>query len=126
MSATQKIAGTIASIFLLVMAGFHGSGFFWITGEMNASNASSFLKEIFPILFVQPSIQLLTLAIFGFLGTYYLREGALLCLVIGFWVMVDAGLAFYLQAFAPGGFLAFTALLFFYAGFHSEKKKGSD
>ena len=58
------------SLFVFAIAMLHGSGFGRFTTDMNESNASAFLKDMFIILYAVPSLFLTTLAAFGVLATF--------------------------------------------------------
>lgn len=98
----KKIVLFLGIALLLVMAILHASGFYYVTKLFRQTNAPTFLQAVFPILFLFPSIQLLGLAAFALLSNY-LGEGARQVLwVTTILVMVNAGLAFVLQAWLPG------------------------
>jgi hypothetical protein len=101
---------------LLIMAFLHGSGIVYVNNLMQESNAEDFLKEIFPVLFANPSIQLFGLAILGILTLFMKHEKQKILGFIFAFVCVDAGLAFYLSATIPGILLLFAALTFGFAG----------
>ena len=81
MTRSNKILCIIGSILLLVMAVFSGSGLSWISGEISKSNSEGFLKDVFPVLFIQVSIHLFGLAILGIM-TIFLAQGARKVLVL--------------------------------------------
>lgn len=112
MLKTSKQLGITGSIFLLVMAGFHISGIRYGSGLIDNSNAVSFVKEIFPVLFAHPSIHLLGLAALGFLAATMKEAGRKVFLVLGIIVLIDAGFAFYLAFYIPGVLLLIAATLF--------------
>ncbi len=96
-----KIVLWTGTLLLLLMAIFHGSGFAFVMDKMNQSNASPFLKEIMPVLFLLPSVHLVCLASLGgisiFLGD---RSRPVLVLVIIF-SGINMVFALYLGAYIP-------------------------
>ena len=97
-----KIFIAAGSLLLLLMALFHGSGFVFVVDKMNESNAPSFLKEITPVLFLQPSVNLLGLASFAGI-TVFLREKARpILLLVAIFVGINVLFALYLEAYIPG------------------------
>ena len=114
-----------SGVLLIVMATFHGSGLFFITEKINASNLSDSIKSIFPVLFVLPSIELIGLGALCFLapmlngGRTHLVYYIVFCLVL-----LNATLAFYLKAWIPGIVLFFTSLLIFATGLQLRAQKG--
>jgi hypothetical protein len=90
---------------LTVMALFHGSGLFYVTDLMAASDARPFLKEIFGPLFAHASFHLLCLAAFGILSIFLGEARRKVVLLIGILILCDAALGFYLGGIIPGGLL---------------------
>lgn len=122
MTKSSKWLCLVGSSFLLIMAGFHGSGLSYIKGVMDDSNAKDFLKEIMPVLFAHPSLHLAVLAIFGFFAPSF-KEGANnVLLLIAVLVLVDSLLAFYLAAILPGILLLTAGLAFFMAAQLNQRK----
>ena len=97
---------------LLIMALLHGSGFAFVVGAMNESNARDFLKDIFPVLFAHPSIQLGGLAVLGLVCSRRLIAMRPALMVVAVLVAIDAGLAFLLSALVPGLLLTAAAACF--------------
>ena len=115
MSKSSKIACAFGIVLLLVMAAFHGSGFFFVSEAITSSNAEPFLKDIVPVLFAHPSIHLLVLAGFGVLAFFLSRDARKLLVLIGIAVFADAGLGFYLGGMIPGSMLSAAALCVVFA-----------
>ena len=110
------------SILLLVTAVLHGSGLTWIHGEVEASNAPQMIKDIFPILFIQVSIQLFGLAMLG-IATPFLSEGSRLILgILTALILANVAFSFYLGAIVPGILLLAAAACFVIGGFGSFSK----
>lgn len=105
----RKIALILGCALLVAMAILHGSGFAYVNGLFQASNAPSFLKDVFPVLFLLPSLQLLGLAAFGFLSTYLATAAQRVQLLTGILVLIDALLACWAQAWVPGILLTVAA-----------------
>ena len=101
---------------LTIMAVFHLSGIQYINGLIQQSNSRSFVKEIFPILFVHPSIQLLGLAGLGMLTLFMRYESGKILVFIAIMVLLDSFLAFHLGAILPGILLIFTSIIFLLGG----------
>ena len=102
----------IGSTLLIFMAFFHGSGFYYVTDQIQQSNATSILKEIFPILFIHPSIHLLGLAALGILTLFMRQESNNILFFISALIFIDSLISFYLEAFIPG-VLLLIAIFFF-------------
>ncbi|MEO1715177.1 MAG: hypothetical protein AAFU60_17755 [Bacteroidota bacterium] len=117
-----RILGLSGTILLLIMAVFHGSGLPYVNEIMMESNAASFLKDIFPILFVQPSLHLLTLAAFAGLGVFFIPDGRRVLKLTALAILVDAILALVLQAWIPAGMLVLAAGLLMVATFYYQAK----
>ncbi len=107
-----KVLHLTASTLLLLMAGFHASGTQYVSGVMLESNASPFLKEIFPVLFILPSLHLLGLAVLGIWALQFGNARRKIAWFIAASVMITTLLAFYLGAILPGGILLTTFLIF--------------
>ena len=118
-SKISKIFCIIGSSFLLIMGAFHGSGFFYVSGAIEKSNAEDFLKDIVPVLFVHPSIHLIHLAGFGVLGLFFTQDFRMLTRFIAAVVSIDAGLAFYLGGLIPGCLLSLATICFVISGYQS-------
>lgn len=105
------------SILLTLMAIFHGSGIKIITNLMRESNSEEFIKEIFPILFLHPSIQLLGLVAFGLSTLYIPGKHKSTLIIISSLVIINSFAAFYLGALLPGILLLISSTCFFIAIF---------
>ncbi|WP_299531229.1 hypothetical protein [Ulvibacterium sp.] len=107
-----RISTILGCALLVIMALFHGSGINYISDLMQQSDAEPFLKEIFPVLFAHPSLQLFGLAGLGIVTLFMKQEiGKILCF-IAIMVCVDSLLAFSLGAIIPGILLIIASLLF--------------
>jgi hypothetical protein len=100
------------NVLLLIMAAFHGSGVIYVTNLMNDSDAKGFLKDIFPVLFMHPSLHLLILAIFGIVAIKMPQEGYRIFRVLMVAILIDAALGFYLGGIVPGILLTLSAACF--------------
>ncbi|MEO1051767.1 MAG: hypothetical protein AAFX87_14150 [Bacteroidota bacterium] len=113
----------IGSSLLIIMAGLHGSGTTYLTEKINQSNASSLIKEVFPVLFVLPSIELLGLAAFSLLTLTMKSEVEKVLALIVILIVVNAALAFYLGALIPGLLIVGAASCFAFAGWERSKRQ---
>ncbi|MEL6663296.1 MAG: hypothetical protein AAFR33_09855 [Pseudomonadota bacterium] len=68
--------------FVLAIAVLHASGFGTFTAQMNESNAGPFLKDMFPILYLMPSLYLAVLAAFGVLALAQPLARRAICLIL--------------------------------------------
>ncbi len=125
-SGLPKILCLIGSIFLLVMAIFHGSGFNYVSSAISETNAEEFLKEIVPVLFAHPSIHLIGLAAFGILSLFLKQEATKILMLLSFIVLTDAFLAFYLGGILPGILLMIPTFSFAIAGFYLKQAYTGD
>lgn len=119
-SKRTRIYCSIGSILLLVMAAFHGSGFFYVREAITSSNAEDFLKDIVPALFAHPSIHLMGLSALGLLTLWLPREAYKVAWLLAALIALDAALAFYLGGAIPGLLLLLAAACFVLSG---EKSK---
>ncbi|MEM9078241.1 MAG: hypothetical protein AAGC43_14455 [Bacteroidota bacterium] len=110
-SKVRRIATITGCILLIVMALFHSSGIYYITELVQKSNTEPFLKEILPVLFLHPSIQLFGLAMLGILTLFMKYEFQKILGFIVILVLIDSFLAFYLGAILPGVLLALSAFV---------------
>ncbi|MEM9649374.1 MAG: hypothetical protein AAF969_12915 [Bacteroidota bacterium] len=115
-SKITKVSTIAGSILLILMALFHGSGIGYVGDLMQKSNAEPLLKEIFPVLFILPSVQLLGLAGLGLLTFSMKHEIRKLLFSIAVLVLIDSILGFYLGAIIPGGLLLFSSFTFMLGG----------
>lgn len=97
---------------LLVMAAFHGSGYSFVSGAIAESNASAFLKDVVPAIFMHVSIHLVGLSAFGFLALFLKHNARGLVALLAAVVMADAILAFYMGGAVPAALLTSAALCF--------------
>ncbi len=111
-----KISIIVGCSLLILMALFHGSGITYITNLIQQSNVEHFIKEIFPVLFTHPSIQLLGLAALGTLTLFMKYEAKKIQFFIAIMVLIDSVSAFYLGAMIPGFLLIFASFTFVLGG----------
>ena len=121
MPKIAKTSTSIGCVLLLIMAAFHGSGLFFIGKAIDASNAESFLKDIFPVLFVHPTIQLAFLAAFGFVAMTVGSGARRFLVLVSLAVFADVALAIYLGGLLPAALLTVAALCFAVAAYKSPK-----
>lgn len=106
-----KILCTIASSILIFIGLFHGSGIVYINGMVQESDVSNLVKNVFPILFISPSIQLIGIGIIGFFAvTQHYNYRILLTLSI--LVLINACFAFFLNALIPGIILLTSSFMY--------------
>ena len=115
-SKIAKIATIIGCTLLLIMAVFHWSGIDYVNNLIQQSNAEPFIKDIFPVLFAHPTIQLLGLSGLGILTLFMKDDGKKILFFISVLVLIDSFLAFYLDAAIPGILLIFTSFVFALGG----------
>ncbi len=111
-SKITKISTLVGCALLIVMAVFHGSGIYYVSDLIHQSDSEPFIKEVFPILFAHPSIQLLGLAGLGILTFFMKHEIEKVLFFIATMVIIDSFLAFYLSATIPGILLVFSSFTF--------------
>lgn len=111
-SRASRIGCLIGSALLFVMGLFHGSGFFYITETIQASNVEDFLKEIVPVLFAHPSIHLLGLSALGILALFLKHDLRKLSWLLALLILIDALLAVVLGAMIPALLLIAAAICF--------------
>ncbi len=119
MPKIAKILTIVGSVLLLIMAAFHGSGFFFVSGAISESNAAGFLKDIVPVLFTHPSIQLVFLAAFGLLALSIGSGARRVLALVSLAVFADVALAVYLGGIVPAVLLAIAAICFGVASYRS-------
>ncbi|MEL6252374.1 MAG: hypothetical protein AAFR87_10230 [Bacteroidota bacterium] len=115
MKASVKLICYIASSLLIIMGIFHGSGINYLTEIVQDSNVSDLVKDIFPVLFIIPSIQLIGLAVLGIMVASMGKYAYRILLLLTILVLIDAILAFYLNALIPGLILSIPAFMFLFA-----------
>lgn len=119
---TIKILCSMASILLLFVGLFHGSGINYINGTVQTSNVSQLVKDVFPVLFISPSIQLIGLGIIGlFAVNKHTNYNILLTLSI--LVLTNSILAFWLNAIIPGFILLIPSLIYLIAAWSSKNQE---
>ena len=112
MNRMSKVLCLIGSSLLIIMALFHGSGFHYIDNLVQTSNSSELIKNIFPVLFILPTIQLIGLAVFGLVAAFTKSQANHILIPLSVLILIDAILAFYLHAVLPGGMLVSASLIF--------------
>jgi len=115
----SKILCLIGSSILFIIAVFHGSGFNYVNSLVLSSDVPDFIKEVFPVLFILPSLQLLGLATFGFIAPYLKDTVHKILIPLSIFILADAALAIYLDALIPALVLALSACLFVLSIFFS-------
>ncbi|WOE76435.1 hypothetical protein [Alterisphingorhabdus coralli] len=113
----SAISCALGIVFVLAIAALHISGFGEFTSQMNASNASDFLKDMFPILYIMPSLYLCALAIFGMLALAMPAMRKPICLILSVAVFSCGALALLLNEWIPVVVMGAGALLFLAAAF---------
>lgn len=76
------ICCALGVLFVSTIAVLHGSGFGRFSAEMNQSNASDFLKGMFQVLYILPSLFLVVLAAFGVLAIFNDKARAQICIIL--------------------------------------------
>lgn len=116
---TVKILCTAASILLLIIGIFHGSGINYINGLVQNSDVSQLVKNVFPILFILPSFQLIGL---GTIGLFAIKKpiNCNILLTLSVLVMIDSIFAFWLNAIIPGFILLAPSLIYLVAAWSSK------
>jgi hypothetical protein len=115
---------TVAGGLLIVMGIFHGSGINYVNGLVQESDVSQLVKRVFPVLFILPSFQLIGLGIIGLLASKHPVRPSIL-LTLSLLVMVDAVLAFWLNALLPGIVLFIPCLLYGAAAWNARQNSVS-
>ncbi len=120
-SKINKISTIVGCILLILMGIFHMSGIHYVTDLIQQSNSEPFIKEIFPILFAHPSIQLFGLAGLGILTLFMKHEIEKILFFITILVFIDSILAFSLGATIPGILLVLSSSAFGLGGIKGTK-----
>ncbi|MEL6322834.1 MAG: hypothetical protein AAFQ84_01230 [Pseudomonadota bacterium] len=97
----SSISCALGVVFVSAIAMLHGSGFGTFTAEMNETNASDFLKDMFQVLYAVPTVFLLTLAAFGVLATLNRRMRRPVCSILCPAVVATGALALVLGEWVP-------------------------
>ncbi len=113
----SRILCFVASGLLLAMAAFHGSGIFYMQDLIQDSDSPDIIKQVFPVLFILPSIELAGLALFGIIAPSLKQYAARILFPLATLVLINALLAFYLTALIPGFILMAPSLIYFYAAY---------
>ncbi|WP_421870733.1 hypothetical protein [Marinoscillum sp.] len=109
-SGVMNVLCAIACILLLAVGILHMSGINYINDMVQQSDVSDLVKQIFPILFLAPSIQLIVLAIFGLIALS--KPSRIVYALISVFVLIDAIFAFWLNALIPGVILLLPGVIF--------------
>jgi len=120
MTRSSRMLTIIGIVMLVIMAGFHGSGFWYVRKSIQSSDASDFLKNIVPALFAHPSFHLLALAAFGVLALFQPQNARPILYLVSLLVLGDAMLGFALGGLGPGLLLVGAATCFGLAGFRQK------
>ena len=107
-----RILVITGSVFLILMGLFHGSGLSFMVNTMNDSNAESFIKEVFPVLYLHPSIHLIAMAVLSLSTVFMKHDHKMVLLLLSSIIIVSAIAAFYLSAWLPGILLLLAVLCF--------------
>lgn len=121
MTRSQKVLCAVGSVLLLLMAAFHGSGYGFVSDAIAESNASAFLKDVVPAVFMHVSIHLVGLSAFGFLAVFLKHNARGMVALLAIVVMADAALAFHMGGPVPAALLTSAALCFAVAAVLSPK-----
>ena len=108
---TIKLLCYAASTLLILMGLFHSSGVQYLSREVQNSNVSQLVKEVFPVLFLSPSLQLISLGLIGFFTSTRNGNPAVL-FILSVFVLIDSVFAFWLGALLPGFVLLIPACLY--------------
>lgn len=97
----SRISCVLGIIFVLAIAALHISGLPHYSEQINQSNASDFLKSMFPVLYAIPSLYLAVLAIFGFVALSTPTAFRRICFVLAVAVFAAGLLALLLGEWIP-------------------------
>lgn len=116
---STKTSCTIASILLLIIGLFHGSGINFINGLVQESDVSQLVKNVFPVLFISPSIQLIGI---GVIGLFAVNENVnyKILFTLSVLVLMDVIFAFWLDALIAGIILLIPAAIYLVAAWSSK------
>lgn len=115
---TTSTLCTAASILLLIIGLFHGSGIIYISGMVQKSDVSNLVKNVFPVLFISPSVQLLGLGVIA-LFTVNKHANYKILFTLSILVLINSIFAFWLNAVIPGLILLTPSLIYFIAAWSS-------
>ena len=113
-----------ASALLFTIGLFHGSGLQYVNGLVAASDATQLIKDIFPVLFIAPSLQLIGLALIGVLAVRKPINSTILG-VVSILVLINAAFAFWLNAIIPGVVLFLPGIILMFCAWSSLIGKGA-
>ncbi len=108
----SRISCLLGILFVLAIAALHASGFPYYNGQMVESNASDFLKGMFPILYFMPSLYLFFMAVFGVLALVTPAARRSICLALAAAVFGCGALALLLREWTPVVVMGAGAALF--------------
>ena len=115
---SSSISCALGVLFVLAIAILHATGFERFTNEMNQTDASTMMKDMFPVLYLMPSLYLAALAAFGVLAMLDRRSRRSICLILAPAVLLAGALALLLGEWLPlvvmgvgAGFFALAALM---------------
>jgi len=113
----------LGSILLTIIGIFHASGISYVNSLVQNSDVTNLVKSIFPILFILPTIQLFGFAIFGLIASYMGQHANKVLIPLSILILIDAMLAFYLNAIIPGLILALPSAIFFFVALRKTAKE---
>ena len=124
--SSSSISCALGVLFVLAIAGLHASGFERFTDQMNQTDASSMLKDMFPVLYLMPSLYLAALAAFGILAMVDRRSRRSICVILAPAVLLAGALALLLGEWLPLVVMGVGGGLFAFAALKAPRKTGSD
>ncbi len=99
---SYRILVITASVLLIAMGLFHGSGYSFVVDTMNQSNSESFIKDVFPVLFLHPSIHLLGMAALALFTLFMKHDQRKVLRILSLIILFSVLASFYLSAWLPG------------------------
>ncbi len=108
----SKIFSLAGAVLLLFMAAYHGSGVADVSADLMQSDAPDYLKNIFPVLFLNTSLYLGTLAVFAGFAAVSASAARGLNALIAVSALANAGLGAYLNEWLPAAVLGTISILF--------------
>ena len=100
----------------LAIAALHGSGYESFTAQMERTDASDFLKNMFRLLYVTPSFYLVVLSVFGLIAVFLTNTRRAICFVLAPAALGAGALALLIGELVPLVVMGAVAALFFGAG----------
>lgn len=104
--------GLIASAFLFTMGILHLSGINYFKDLVLSSDLSPMIKDVFPVLFALPSLQLIGFSIVGAMEIFSRGDSSKVFRLLSLLVFLDAIVAVYLGVWLPAILLFIPAGLF--------------